>query len=269
MNFMAAGSLLYVPTNEREGLGFSIDSLIDELPSLMGKKRVMGEAPPSEVYITRKLLFYRAKHARWITAGRVKENESKWWQVIRISPVEELALFWNAHARAPKPALESLIARLSSFSPPPRPDTKRKNKSLATSQATTDPSKSNGDDLDTLEEIVIRSLLLGTCYLALKQLKNAKHFLTEAATLAGGTEDVFVAAYARYGLALVELKTADEADPKQKRKKTLWEPALVRAQAELEEVYKLNPEHYNMRSRLESRVGIVLEEIAAKRSALL
>lgn len=84
--FISAGALLDLPLQDRTPeIVARIEKLFEELPGLIGAKRLMGEAPATEVFISRKLAYYKLKHTRWIAEGRILPS-TKFWEVIRVSP---------------------------------------------------------------------------------------------------------------------------------------------------------------------------------------
>lgn len=109
-----SGALINLPLSERTPEVISrITKLFDCLPSLFNQKRkllrlpsnrvqcskelktdlcrffflagIMGDPPTTELFIARKLAYYKAKHARWVVEGRV-EAGTEFWHVIRVSP---------------------------------------------------------------------------------------------------------------------------------------------------------------------------------------
>ncbi|KAH8924821.1 hypothetical protein BT69DRAFT_1318643 [Atractiella rhizophila] len=253
-NFMAIGCLLSLPEEEQksEQIQNQIKELAQELPAMIGKKRMLGEQLPSETFIQRKLGFYQYKFTRWCQQGRLNKENNHWWDCVRIGFQWEFSVFWNALSRMPEHTLRHLVATLSSFSPSPSPGYSKK----------TGPIKFQAtDELDTMEEIVLRSLLLGLAYLAMGELKEASAHLEDAAARGAETDEIYAAAYANYALALCTLRSAD-ANPDQS--KAAWDLAFTKAETFLEEIFK-RQEHYNMKSRLESRVSMLRSEMSVKK----
>lgn len=61
-----------------------LDDLLVRLPTHFEQKRVFGEPPVTENFITRRLEAHKLKRERWIQAGRLTA-ESKIWEVIKIT----------------------------------------------------------------------------------------------------------------------------------------------------------------------------------------
>jgi hypothetical protein len=61
-----------------------LDGLLEKLPSHFEQKRMFGEPPVTENFISRRLEAHKLKHKRWIEAGRLP-RDSKLWEVIKIT----------------------------------------------------------------------------------------------------------------------------------------------------------------------------------------
>ncbi|KAM0753081.1 hypothetical protein T439DRAFT_323696 [Meredithblackwellia eburnea MCA 4105] len=272
--FMSAGSLLMISLSSRtEEQTAEIEKLLEELPSLFNQKRLMGEPPTTEIFITRKLATYKAKHARWVASGRI-DSKTRLSDVIRISPASELSLFWNTTGRAPKDSLQHQIDLLSAFSPPPRfgpgaPSATLKvgsTTSLATSALST-------FDLDTLDEIATRDLLLGNLYRCLGSFDVARQF--HEAVLAAAPriqEEKWLVPFSTLDLAVLDAQEAerdselpDVKGDKSKEKK-LWKERAAKVEKRLDELLQMG--EYDLKGRVESRGGMLRQQIAEKLSKL-
>ncbi|GAA5850339.1 hypothetical protein JCM8547_001838 [Rhodosporidiobolus lusitaniae] len=282
------------PDQRTPELGDRIEKTFDKLPSLFLAKRIFGEKPVTETFISRRYEAHKQKLARWIATGRVKPD-AKLWEVVKISNALELGLLWaTVGNRSPVFGSEKHIAHLSSFSPPPRfsptnaPPTTPSSPPLSrTATSTSSMSRSRtstgnssrftADDLDSTDEIAIRDLLLGVLYASfhedLPSLATAQQFLSAvmddgAASLI--TEESWTVPFARWNLAVVLCKEADLLEKNlgtsaadEVKRKEIWKTRLDKAERLLEAVFGLG--EYDFKTRLESRVLMLKDEIAKKR----
>ena len=207
----------------------------------------------------RRLAAEKTKHARWIAAGRISANSPQ-WHVTRITFAFILGSFWaTIGGRSPDQAIEKQIAHLNSFTPRPAGG----GGSLATAP---DPTH---DDLDTIDEMAMRDLLLGALY----RSQNTRESLATAHAILQGVADArtriheekWVVPFALFELAVVECKVATLAEQEKgaSDRKSLWREAARRAEKYLEEALTI-PE-YDLKSRLESRIIMLRDEIATKK----
>ncbi|KAI5480790.1 mitochondrial outer membrane protein IML2 [Pseudohyphozyma bogoriensis] len=265
--FISAGALLELPESERTpAIEKQIDVLIDELPSLFGLKRLLGEQPGTEIFISRRLGVYKAKLARWISEGRLPAT-AKVREVIRISPAAELGLFWNTTGRAPHHSLKSQIARLEAFTPPP--------KFGPAAAASPSPSYSTISlrktglkfDLDSIDEIYTRDLLLGAMYRVLGEFELARSFLNEAiAAKDKALEEVWVPTFAMLELAILEVQLIDR-EGKKGNEKEVWKKKIKGAEKWLDDIFTYKRE-YELKSRLESRAQMLRDQIIERKVKL-
>ncbi|GAA5996526.1 uncharacterized protein JCM10292_003030 [Rhodotorula paludigena] len=140
---------------------------------------------------------------------------------------------------------------------------------------------SPSDELDTPSEVLIRDLLLGVLYASLSHSDPA-HLPTAAAfldaILAATPEQVgdekWVPAFAGWHRAVVELKGGDlemrergvDEGKKTEEAKKIWRDRFRRAEAWLDAVLALG--EYDLKTRLESRVLMLRDEIATKKRRL-
>ncbi|TEB21864.1 mitochondrial outer membrane protein IML2 [Coprinellus micaceus] len=185
--------------------------LLDTIPSLIDAKKMGGKDLPTEVFIKKKLAFYQEKQKR--RGG----DPAKFVEAIRISPAEELAIFWNtashitiATARAHIKDFANLTPKLTITSPaieelaPFNVDREKAGKRSATltrsdtvtSKSTLTPTASTseeylveeeGTDLDNADELAVRALLLGVLHRRLDMYEEAGEFLREAVAWCEGT----------------------------------------------------------------------------------
>ncbi|GAA6016734.1 hypothetical protein JCM11491_000223 [Sporobolomyces phaffii] len=251
-----------------------LDALLERLPSHFEQKRVFGEPPVTENFISRRLEAHKLKRVRWIAAGRLA-SEAKIWEVIKITNAMELGLFWSTTgSRSPPEAVQQQIDHLSSFSPPPKyspsnPTFSGPPPTISNVPHTTSREYNTKDDLDSLDEISIRDLLLGTLYLSLgdpQSLDIAHSYFQEVAQNSGSiVEERWTVAFSLFQRACATLKGGDLKDKAVKGgdRKKLWKPILDEADRYLDAISAL-PE-YDFKNRLESRLLMLKNEIVAKR----
>ncbi|GAA6042126.1 hypothetical protein JCM8097_003120 [Rhodosporidiobolus ruineniae] len=273
----------------------------EHLPTLFSMKRVFGEPPVTEMFIKRRYEAHQAKLKRWIAAGRVKPD-AKVWEVIRISNAFELGLFWNSiGGRSPESGLRKQIELLSSFSPAPRfsPSTSSakspkpsftnlsptatstsslsKRRGSATPASAAGGSRYTADDLDNSDELAIRDLLLGALYSALgdsASLATAQQYLAavlQDAAAGAVQEELWVVPFARFNLAAAICREGDVeerelAAGKDVERRKMWKPRLEKADELLDAVFNLG--EYDLKTRLESRVLMLKDELAQKRKLI-
>lgn len=264
--FISAGALLELSAAEQSAeIAGRIETLLDELPSLFGLKRLLGEPPSTETFIIRKLATYKAKHSRWVLSGRLSA-ESHYREVIRISPASELGLFWNTPGRAPHASLRSQIERLEAFTPPPRfsPTTSISIPSIPSTLSLR--SSHLHFDLDSIDEIATRDLLLGAMYRVLGDLTTARKFLQEAVS-AQVTEETWVAPFATMELAVLECFHLDkEAAKDGASPKSVWKAESKTVVKHIDAVFSFG--EYDLKSRLDSRAQMLRDQVLEKKAKL-
>ncbi|KAJ3986595.1 hypothetical protein F5890DRAFT_1502964 [Lentinula detonsa] len=139
-----------VSHEEKEKYLDKAQELLDAIPNLLDKRKVGGKDLPTEVLIKKKLAFYKEKQKR---QGGEERNFAR---CIRISPAEELGIFWNNHNRISPSNAEVHIREWSALSPPVGIDSPYMSRPITTS--------STSPDLDTPDELALRLLLLGIAH---------------------------------------------------------------------------------------------------------
>lgn len=131
-------------------------------------------------------------------------------------------------------------------------------------------------DLDTPDELAVRSLLLGVLYYRLGDFATARRHLTEAYALRTEIKvSTWVSGMALFELAVVDLKEMDAVQNALAEGSKAyipegmhtWEDVLYAADHKLNEVLKLSSRSVDLSSRLDSRVTMFKEEIRKKREA--
>ncbi|KAG9004430.1 hypothetical protein FRB94_002374 [Tulasnella sp. JGI-2019a] len=258
--FMAAGCLLDLQTPEADA---KARELLDSIPGL--KKDMGGRELPTEVYISRKLNFWKRKQARWKASGRAADHYA---DCIRINPAEEFGLFWNTHGRIPKITAEGHIEQFLSLTPPVQ--------ILTPYSVEAGPLSPGGLlDLDTPDELACRDLILGVTHRSASEFVASRKFLEAASSAKPLLDDKWITAMAHFELAVLEMREMQALERRQSvpappgagSLKSKWEGAIAAASARLEQVTATLGET-DMSSRLESRMAMLRDELELKRSML-
>jgi len=243
--------------------------LLDKLPGFLDTRKFRGKEIPTEVWIKKKLAFYKAKQKK--RGG----SEADYVDCIRISPAEELAVFWNTHARITHDVALAHVQELSSYSPPV---------SIASVHITTAASTKqtqNGaslPDLDTPDELAIRALILGIVHRALSDFTAGRAFLQDAHRRYGEvTENTWVGGIALFEWAVLDIKEAEAKDGSRMEggggaldatAKARWAEVLEGAIEKLDKAMAISGSTVDLSSRLDTRVNMLRDEIAMKREML-
>jgi tetratricopeptide (TPR) repeat protein len=232
-------------------------NLLDKIPDQLNKRKLSGRDMPTETFIKKKLAFYKRKQAR------LGGDESRFVEAIRISPAEEIAIFWNTHARIESSVAIAHIQEWSSLTPA---ITGIESRYLATPVL-----KTQNDDLDTVDELAIRSLLLGIVHRTLAEYAAARAFLLDALKRAPDVEvSSWVGGVSAFELAVLDLKEADvkAVDMKPEEAMSMWEGVLAGAGEKLDQAYTMSTKQTDLSSRLDSRIVMLRDEISDKRGLL-
>ncbi|KAG8874816.1 hypothetical protein FRB97_005634, partial [Tulasnella sp. 331] len=250
--FMAAGCFLDLQTPEADQ---KAKELLDSIPGL--KKDMGGRELPTEVYITRKLGFWKRKQARWQASGRVVEHYA---DCIRINPAEEFALFWNTHGRIPKITAEAHIEHFLSLTPLVQ---------ISTPYSLEAGPLSPGGlpDLDTPDELACRDLILGITHRSAGEFVVSRRFLEAASSTKFLCDDKWITAMAHFELAVLDMREVQALARRQSIPpppggglKTKWEAAIAAASGSLDQATATLGDT-DMSSRLESRIAMLRDEL--------
>lgn len=205
----------------------SMREMYRKIPGGFNRKRFMGSPPSSEMYLDKRIKFYKAKTDRWIAAGKLPVD-SEWFDSVRITVALELSLYGNQYAHYPQQSLSSLTTRLRRL------------------------IESNVEDLDTPEEIALCKLLLGACSMAASDLSTARQYFEEAVHNSKTFAEAytFIFAMAKLYQATLECKEA-EAETDKTEDVTFWQAKLAIAEHKLDELFAQTG--YDMNGRIESR----------------
>ncbi|KAF5389207.1 hypothetical protein D9757_003471 [Collybiopsis confluens] len=271
-----------ISSEEKEKHLTRAQELLDTIPSLLDKRKVGGKELPTEVLIKKKLAFYKEKQKRW--GG----DEKKFVECIRISPAEELGIFWNNHSRISAAQAQSHIQSWSALSPPVGIDSSYMTKSSI------QPSPSATHDLDTPDEVALRFLLLGIMHRVLgcagyrkhptetnetpstadaaqsglnPEDENVDHYIANASTSLRASRDLLNAAHALQpsikmstwigGVALFELAVLDlkEAEVEEQKLKSQSADALADLKKTWHSVLK------SARAKLDSTMALATNSV--------
>lgn len=183
-----------------------------------------------------------------------------------LSAFVELGLFWNTPGRAPHASLRSQIERLEAFTPPPRfsPTTSISIPSIPSTLSLR--SSHLHFDLDSIDEIATRDLLLGAMYRVLGDLTTARKFLQEAVS-AQVTEETWVAPFATMELAVLECFHLDkEAAKDGASPKSVWKAESKTVVKHIDAVFSFG--EYDLKSRLDSRAQMLRDQVLEKKAKL-
>ena len=124
-------------------------------------------------------------------------------------------------------------------------------------------------DLDSADELSIRSLLLGIVHRTAGEYIAARAFLVDAhARQPDLTISTWVGGIAQFELAVLELKEAEVSvvSLPSREAKAVWTKALEEASGELDRALALAMgNNSDLSSRLDTRIAMLKDEIAMKR----
>ncbi|KAI0807804.1 hypothetical protein C8Q74DRAFT_1443558 [Fomes fomentarius] len=259
--FIAAGCYISLKDYEKA------QSLLDKVPELIEKRKLGGKDLPTEVFIRKKIAFYKEK--RKLATG----SEDQYALAVTISPAEELALFWNTHQRVTR---DTALAHIKEWATCLQTHPTIKSDLIA-SLVPTKPITPSGPP-DTPDELAIRSLLLGIAHRTAGEFPASRAFLEDAAqrqpTIRVST---WVGGVAWFELAVLDLKEFDAKEKAEGRETTGhninadtegWARVLKGALEKLDKALSLATQQVDLSSRLDSRIAMLKDEVALKRELL-
>lgn len=253
--FIAAGCFISVGNRAKA------QELLDAVPAAMEKRKLHGRDLPTEVFIKKKITFYKEKQKR--RGGK----EAEYVQCISISPAEELGLFWNTHSRIGKGVAEAHIKEWASLSPPV---------AIQSPYIVDTAAVANVPDLDTEDELALRSLLLGIVHRTVGSYAPSRAFLVDAIVRQPKIRvSTWISGVATFELAVLDLKELEAADqeggrdPKvSEEAKQAWKTALNNAGDKLDKALSLSGKEIDLSSRLDTRIAMLRDEIALKKELI-
>lgn len=213
---------------------------------------------PTEVFIKKKLAFYKQKHAR--RGG----DPMRFAESVKISPAEELAIAWNTHAHADKETALVHIEELAAFTPPVGIQTEYMTSSSSTCQS------GRLLDLDTPDELAVRSLILGILHRTLGDYAGARKLLYDALKHYQNVEaNSWVGGVTHFELAVLDMKegewkSAVVSEEDGDMVLEVWRRAIMSAKDTLAHAHALCTRETDLSSRLDSRIVMLREEIDMK-----
>jgi hypothetical protein len=127
-------------------------------------------------------------------------------------------------------------------------------------------------ELDTPDELAIRSLIIGIAHRVIGQYKVARAFLNDAHSRQSELNtSTWVGGIACFELAVLELKEMDALEKKGQLGEEMgkrWDTALKSAATKLEQAMSLSGAQVDLSSRLDSRVAMLRDEIGLKKEML-
>ncbi|KAI6010345.1 hypothetical protein EDC04DRAFT_3145978 [Pisolithus marmoratus] len=251
-HFLAAGCYVSV------GKSAKAQSLLDALSEIVDKR---SRNFPTEVFIKKKLAFYKKKHAR--RGGDPK----RFAECMKISPAEELAIAWNTHAHADKETALAHIEELTALTPPVDIGTE----CITSTSSTCQPGKFL--DLDTPDELAVRSLILGILHRTLGDFPGARKLLHDALKhYQNADANSWVGGLTHFELAVLDMQEGEwksavvsEGDPADGEVVLeVWKRAIKSAKDTLTHAHALCTRETDLSSRLDSRILMLREEIDMK-----
>ncbi|KAI0056452.1 hypothetical protein BV25DRAFT_1903221 [Artomyces pyxidatus] len=258
--------------------------LMEAIPGLIDKRKIGGKDLPTEVFIKKKLAFFKSKQVR------LTGSEKDYVQAITMNPAEEISIFWNTHARIDKATAEAHINDWLALSPPTEVHSPYSAKLTPPSYPKPPPA------LDTPDEQALRSLLLGVTHRAAGSPGPARAFLLDAHKRQHKlTVSTWIGGVALFELAVLVLKEAARTEAEsaaamgqEEREdgtragdvevggggavtedaRETWARALKEAGARLDAAVALAGSEIDLSSRLESRIQMLRDEIAGKKEML-
>ncbi|KAI6138112.1 outer membrane protein Iml2/Tetratricopeptide repeat protein 39 [Pisolithus tinctorius] len=252
-HFLAAGC--YVSVRQLD----EAQRLFDKLPAVLDKRR--GRDMPTEVLIKKKLEFYKKKH------GRRGGDPKRFAESVKISPVEELAVAKNTYAHADKETALAHIAELTALTPPVDIQTEHVGSSSSMRQPGTVL------DLDTSDELAVRSLILGILHRTLGDYAGARKLLHDALKHYQDVDvNSWVGGMTHFELAVLDMKEGERrsvvmggGNPVEgETVLEVWKRAIKSARDSLAHAQALCARETDMLLRLDTRIVMLREEINVK-----
>jgi hypothetical protein len=131
---------------------------------------------------------------------------------------------------------------------------------------TSTPAPDTKSDLDSADELAVRSLLLGITHRSAGAFDASRAFLEEAHEMQPKLDvNTWVGGVAMFELAVLGLKVADETAGEDVPE---WTKVLREASERLDKALALSGNHIDLSSRLDMRITMLRDEIAVKRETI-
>ncbi|KAI0040329.1 hypothetical protein FA95DRAFT_1683845 [Auriscalpium vulgare] len=254
--------------------------LFDAIPSLIDKRKIGNKDLPTEVFVKKKLAFFKAKQTR------LTGSDKDYVKAISINPADEMSVFWNTYGRISKTTAEAYINDWLQTSPPVELRTPYSDTLTPPTYAQPPPA------LDTPDELALRALLLGIAHRAAGVHAVARAFLLDAHRRQPELQvSTWIGGIAQFELAVLELKDAaryegesaqalgaeerEDGDADANVEGVLteaarahWAKALKDAGACLDTAGSLAGSEIDLSARLETRTQMLRDEIGLKKESL-
>ncbi|KAF8838754.1 hypothetical protein BDN67DRAFT_933260 [Paxillus ammoniavirescens] len=244
--------------------------LFNKIPDALNKRR---RSVSTESFIKKKLDFYKKKQLR--RGGDPK----RYVEAMKISPAEEFAIFWNTHAHIDKETALVHIKALSELTPP---------LGIEGEYMPAQPAPPTGAmlDLDTPDELAVRSLILGIIHRTIGDYVTSRALLHDALKHFPNVEvSSWVGGITYFELTVLEMKDGekkaiegeakyDEAETEEEEEKAqvalfdLWEHVFKVVKEALSQAHALCTKDVDLSARLESRVVMLRDEIKTRMETL-
>ncbi|PIL24330.1 hypothetical protein GSI_14083 [Ganoderma sinense ZZ0214-1] len=256
-HFIAAGCYISLKDYEQA------QKLLDKVPEFIEKRKIGGKELPTEVFIKKKLAFYKEKQKN------LTGSEADYVRAVKISPAEELAIFWNTHTRITKQsAVDHIEDWATCLYPPPEVESEYIVAALEKQQPAAGDQKA-----DTPDELAIRSLLLGIVHRTAGDFASSRTLLQDAVARQSTVQvSTWVGGVALFELAVLDLKemeasgSAKEGGPMAHI--DAWTRTFKAALEKLDKALSLATQQVDLSSRLDSRIAMLKDEIVLKKEML-
>ncbi|KAI6101303.1 outer membrane protein Iml2/Tetratricopeptide repeat protein 39 [Pisolithus sp. B1] len=253
--FLAAGCYVSIRQSDKA------QRLLDELLEIMDKRGSRDVA--MEVFIKKKLAFYQRKHTR--RGG----NSGRFVESMKISPAEGEVdtSSWNTHAHADKETALAHIEELTVLTPPVDIQTDY----MSSSSSTYPPG--GLPDLDTPDELAVRSLILGVLHRTLGDYAGARKLLHDALKHRRNADlNSWIGGVTHFELAVLDMKEGEwrsaavsKGGPAEgDTVLVVWKCAIKNAKDALAQARALCTRETDLSSRLDGRIVMLWEEIDVK-----
>lgn len=185
----------------------------------------------------------------------------------------ECTIVWNNHARITTDICEEHAKELTALTPYPTISSP-----LVVADTTPKPA-SNPPDLDTADELAVRSLILGMVHRRAGHYTASREFLLDSLSLQKTIKaSTWIPGVASFEIAVLDLKEAEatlgagsngsEKVLLSEQDKQAWLQVLKKAGERLDQALSLSPQSIDMSSRLDSRITMLRDEIVTKRETI-
>lgn len=190
---------------------------------------------------------------------------------------------WNTHQRIRREIALAHVEQLSSLTPPITIAS-----SYITKTETSIAPSGALDDLDTPDELAVRSLILGIMHRTLGDFEASRKFLQDAHKRHADAETKWIGGVALFELAVLDLKETEATDRGWVSSESIdgvldgglektvnnkvsgkqWMEVLKGASEKLDKAMAISGNSVDLSSRLDTRVSMLRDEIVIKKESL-